>query len=312
MTPFVAGGPHGDPKRADPTDAHAFDFATRYLQALGARTEPVHPTLLRAELSREQYCELTQKPLNTWYIAQTVPEISTLYLVPHGSVDGSDALVDEMPEEAESIGLRSHRLQQMIASALRIGRVSRLRVTPPGTAAGLFRPIALIGFQVAWRCSEVRRYPLPVAIDLVDGTASIQLAHHLLGLELDEKRVPSHQRWKRSLSFRHAFEVACECAKEALYHDPDVWEWYRKAQSRLEREHAQVASYFDALLAESRTAEKSAEIAERRERLLLEVEQRFRPRLELRTELGLLLHCPDGLMPLHEPGPRRALSPGGV
>lgn len=290
----------GDPTRNVPCDADAFAFAGSYLQALGSRLERIDAAILRAELRRDQYCELTQQPVQTWYTAQTVPEITTLYLTVSdegGTPPTALAADPAMQESLESVGLGSLRLQQMLESSRRIGRVSRLRVVPPPGTASIYRPLALFGLRVAFRCSTLHCLPLPVAVDLVDGTAGKALACSLLRRPLDEERVAAAARRKRQLSFRQAFDVACECAKEHLYHDPRVWEWYRQADRRYEDERRQAVEYFAALWSESRSAERRAAVEQDRRQTLEELRRRFQPRIEVRAELGLLLYVPEHLLP---------------
>lgn len=263
-------------------------FVVDYLTALGSRIEHREDNLIRAELTREQLCELEDRPANTWWVANSVPELNTLYLA-----------FDESGEvsQSELAGSGSWRFLQMTESARRIGRMSRLRLVPRRDEGPLpFRPFLLFQFEVDFLCSRKWTKSVPVAVDLCEGVTSRTLAYHLLEREMDEQPVPKSLRVRREMSYKHAFETACECVKELIQEDAAVWDWHRHAAKRYRQEVLRVEDYFTQLAAEGDEPPTNA-----RAKALEELADRFRPRIEARTALGLLLYCPVNELPYRAP-----------
>lgn len=270
-----------------PPDATT-EFALAYLKALGARVEHPEPGIIRAELSRDQVCELENRPLGTWYTMQSIPDWTTLYL----GIQDPTQPVDRQDDRIEHIGLHALRLRQMLASAWRIGHLSRLRIVPRHTEKSEFyRPIALFGFEIGRCCSLRVTRSCPMAVDLVDGSASRTLAEALLTLPLDEQRVPRSQRRRRELRYQHAFDIACEAIKQALVEDPALWRWYHQAIDRFYTELDQVNQYFATRATEGPNKDENLEQLQKQ--AIAEVYRRFQPRIQLRARLGLLLYCPE-------------------
>lgn len=269
------------------TQSHA-EFVLAYLQALGARIEQPESGIIRAELSREQVCELEERPLGTWYTMQSVPDWTTFYFCIHDpNEDGSPE-----DERVEHIGFHSFRLRQMIASAWRVGHLSRLRIVPNAhDDRVIYRPIALFGFEIGRCCSLRTTRPYPIAVDMVDGSASRAVAEALLTLPLDEQRVPRTQRRRRELRYQHAFDIACESIKQALVEDPSMWSWYHRAVDRFYAELDQVNQYFSTRAVEG--ANKGENLELQQKQAIAEIYKRFQPRIQLRARLGLLVDCPE-------------------
>lgn len=266
----------------NPTTRDCEDLLLRYFAALGARTEWSGPKLLRAELSRDQLCELENRPKGTWYVANHLPEISTLYLrLREGTGEAED-------ERAECGYPGSWRFELVRQSIRRIGSVTRLRIVPSTTDATTYRPLLVLGFEVAYRCSKRRVTLLPVAVDLVSGFADGPWALDLLTREVDERYVPQELTHKRELRFRHAYEVACEWVKDHIARDAATWDWYYRAQYRLKVELEQVEAFYG-----DRIKDEEKELERERDQAIAEVRRRFAPRIEARPVLAVMMLCPE-------------------
>lgn len=267
----------------DPEE-HTPEFAERYLRALGARVEAKSPSLLRSELDRDQLCELENRPKGTWYTANNLPDISTLYLWtdPHAAPED---------ERAEMLTPGSWRLELIRQSVQRIGAVTRLRVVPKGEGR-MYVPFLIFGFEVARRCLDMSCRLLPVGVNLVTGASGHELATRLFLREVDEAYVPRSQVHPRELRYKHAFEVACEWVKEFMSQDPQTWEWYYRASYRLSTELEQVEAFF-----EQRRRDGETDLDSEEQQAIEEVRRRFQPRIEARPALAALVLCPEGELP---------------
>lgn len=265
------------------------EFALAYLQALGARIERAAPGIIRAELNRDQVCELENRPPGTWYTMQSVPDWTTIYL----GIQSPTVSNTQQDDRVEHIGFHALRLRQMLASAWRIGHVSRLRVVPRNNKEEneRYRPIVVFGFEIGRCCSLRATQPYAIAVDLVDGSAGRGLAESLLTLPLDEQYVPRSRRRRRELRYQHAFEIACESIKQTLLEDPAIWRWYHRALDRFCAELDQVNRYFATRAAEEPSKDEDLELMQKQ--AITEVYRRFHPRIQLRARLGLLLYCPE-------------------
>lgn len=266
---------------SEETSPSGNEFVLEYLQALGVRIEPRGASLVRVEMNREQLCELENRPANTWYAMSSIPELTTLYLT-----------LDQQPtdeERAETAAPGSWRFDQMRGSARRIGAVTRLRVIPKREDEGLlYRPILIFGFEVLFCCSRQKSSLLPVAVDMVTGASSKALALSLLQRKMDERLLPRLSVRPREMRYKHAFEIACEWVKECISRDQATWDWYYRAAYRLGIELEQVEEYFT-----QRARDGEQQLDPEREHAVAEVKKRFKPKVEARTLLGVLVFCPE-------------------
>lgn len=262
------------------------EFVLGYLKALGARFEWTGPHMLRCELTRDQIRELENRPAPTWYTANHLPELSTLYLW----------LTDELPkghENAERATNGSWRADLMRRSVERIGSVTRLRMTPRHPASSItYVPVLCLGFQVAFCCAQRNIRLLPVAVNMVTGQCGGRLARYLLLAPLDSEPVDPRRIKRKELRYKHAFEIATEWVKEEISTDPATWAWYYRAAHRLQREAEQLEAYFAQRL---RDGESDLEQASRKAHE--ELNRRFRPRVEARPVLAALIYCPENQLP---------------
>lgn len=258
-------------------------FVAGYLSALGAATQWIDESLLRAELTRDQLCELEGRPVRTWYAQHSLPELATLYLW----LDGASQAPDP---RAESGARDTFRFELMRRSARRIGAVTRLRMVPRHEGDEIrYVPVIVFGFEVALCCLRRTRKAVAVAVDLRSGAAGEQLAHRILESRLDTVAVPPAQVLRRELRFKHAFEIACEWVKDCVARDERTWDWYHHAVRRLRVELDQVETYFAEQTRTGETSDLSAERAQAVE----EVRRRFSPRVEARAVLAALVYCPE-------------------
>lgn len=261
---------------------HNRDFVFGYLSALGASAQWMDDSLLRAELTRDQLCELEGRPVRTWYAQQNLPELVSLYLWLNSSQPCPD-------ERAEAGVTDSWRFEQMRRSVSRIGSVTRLRMVPRREQdSTLYTPVICFGFEVALRCCRRIIRPVAVAVDLRTGASGEHLAGRILGSHLDTTYVPPSQLLPRELRFKHAFEIACEWVKEHITRDGATWEWHLDAIRRLRSELEQVKGYFAQLTRDG----DSPDLAAAKAQALDEVRRRFEPRVEARALLAALVYCP--------------------
>src|SRR5690606_20931292 len=135
-------------------------------------------------------------------------------------------------------------------------------------------------------------YLVPVAVDMVNGTFGEELAQRILSSRMDETYVPPSQIRRRERRYKHAFEIACECVKDRLAQDANVWDWYYRAIYRLNNELEQVSAYFV-----QRMRDGESDLEAEQEQALEEVRRRFAPRVEARTVLAALVLCPENELP---------------
>lgn len=267
---------------ADPAPEHlAAEFLPRYFAALGARTEWSAPGVLRAELTRDQLCELEQRPRPTWYTAHYLPEISTLYL------NMKEPPSPAADDRCESGLPGSRRFELARASVRRIGPVTRLCVVPRRGEPEMYRPFWVLGFEAALVCSLRRSRLIPVAVDLVTGAADGGKARTLLQREVDERHVPPERVRRRGLRYKDAYEIACEWVKEEVAGDPATWDWYYQAQRRLRLEESRLNAYYGSASGGQTGLDRE------HARALEEVRRRCAPRVEARLVLAATLLYPE-------------------
>lgn len=261
----------------------ADEFAQHYLQALGAKVEQHSAHLVRAELTRDQLCTLENRPSNTWFIMNNMPELTTLYLT---------SQPEEIRDEThwESVQAGSWRFRQMCESAWRIGHMTRVRVTPKTQTAQMYRPFIIFGFEMAFICTQRRTSFVPIAIDLTTGHGGKRAAHALLAQQIDEQIVPASFVIKRTLRYKHAFEIACEHIKDMLRNDETTWSWYYPASYRYQTEREEVEQYWRY----HSTDEDDDERHETQRNIMLqELSRRCKPRIKVRTQVGMIALVPD-------------------
>jgi hypothetical protein len=257
------------------------EYARKFFSVLGAKPEKPSKGILRVELTRQQLCEVENRPWNSWYVSSALPELSTFYFT-------FDEAITKIDLQTELLAAHSHRLHQLIDTAMRIGRVSRLRVIPSQEKEGLvYKPMMVLGYRINLISTMCWSLFLPVAVDMITGKAGVNMAKQLFRFKMDEGPIPKPQRLLRELTFKQAIEIASECIKEALTKDDAIREWHREAEKRYRLELDKAEQFFLTFRAEGK---KETENQHQKE--LKAIKDRFQPRVQASASLGLLLYCP--------------------
>lgn len=253
-----------------------YRFTVDYLTALGAALSMEEGGLLRVELSPDHMAELegrTGSRMGFFGLAEE--ESVVLYLAFSPSAC-------EMHPNAELVAPGNHRLEQMLASARRRGRVARFTLLAPDATfheSQLYEPYILFHFRVSLEGKGNRQQLMAVCVNLVDGSLNPDIATAAkTGLLLNAVPVRVQER---RLGFLTAWEIACEYVIDSLRHQDDGWA--RESLLALAQEKRILERFYS----ESEDHDRI-----NRERRLAELEQRTRPRAVARTPLSAVLFVP--------------------
>ncbi len=251
-------------------------FVLGYLHALGAQLNEEGP-LLRVELTPEQLAEVEGRSGPRWGIYGLAEEStnSVIYLAFHPG----DARADP---RAELIAPGSHRLEQMIASAMRQGRLSRFTMLPAGQrapGAELYHTCLLVHMRVTLEGRYPQEQLIAAGIDLTAGRLRQELLRQA-ETALFSDMVPE-QVAKRALSVAAGLELAVRYTATTLGQQDDGWA--REALLALAAERRILQQYY--------VQDGSADRVEQALRLA-ELERRCRPRAIVRPVLCALVFVP--------------------
>lgn len=258
-------------------------FALGVLGELGARVEPV-PGGIRAELEQERLAFLEGRPFAPAGFA------AGLAASPAGEPTARAAIYlafdpTQADEAAELVTTGSWRLEQLIAAAVRLGRLGRAWVRPPGVRPAVDRPYLIFHFLATYVGHEPKEQLFPVAVDLVsaDAFALTAATPALWRLMPEGDGTPAEPA---RLSLGQAHERAIDALAQAVA-EQDAG-WLRAARLRLERELEELYSYCrTALDHEEHEAVEAAALARVRE-----LETLARPHVLARAEAATLLYVP--------------------
>lgn len=243
-------------------------------------------SLLRVELTADQLAELEGRTTPRWGILSYPEENvnSVIYLAFHPA----DAAADE---RAELIAPGSHRLEQMIASAHRQGKVTRATLILPGEtqpAPVEHHPCLLVHFRVILEGRDRQEQLYAVGVDLTNGAARPELAGYIENGLICEQ--PPTHALPAAIELADGVELARQQVLRSLRRQDDGWA--RESLLALAAERRALLQYY----AQEKHADGEIDAQALR---LGEIERRCHPRALARPVLLGLIYAPVVVQPLH-------------
>jgi hypothetical protein len=257
-------------------------FVISYFTLLNAAITE-QDNLLRVELLPDQLAELEGRswpPSNLWL---NLPEegITVLYLT-------CDAEGVTRHEQVELVAPGSHRLEQMIASVRRHGKLAFLRLAPSSAVSDEnqpHRPYMLFVVRIALEGQRKHEQLYAVCIDMVSGCSCPQLTQLIKQNHLLDKTAP--KVLPRQVDFPTAWHTACLEVQRHLQRQDDGWA--RESLLALAQERRLVDQFYSEQM--QATPALRAEWQER----VAEVERRARPHALARTVQCALVLVPESI-----------------
>jgi hypothetical protein len=191
-------------------------FTMQFLETLGASLS-LENRLLRVELTSDQLAQLEGRtgPRPFWEIERD--EQTVLYL----AFDQESAETDH---RAELVCPGSYRLEQMLASTHRLGRLARFTLLPekdqrPSTAP--HRTYLLFHFRVAYEGQWKHEQLIDACVDMTNGCIRPDLSR-LLDCQAITTEIPTNID-PRTIEITEAWRIACGYVTQALSKQDDGW-----------------------------------------------------------------------------------------
>lgn len=279
------------------TSAGIQDFCRRYFQAVGAPILVDQPDFLQVELPREIDKELTDRPYFWIFVEATGQEVPNTVL----SLSFAPELEIEGVERMEFVTLGSFRLNKVIDSAQKRGRITRVYQTSDLQAGTLLHPLLLTTFKLSFVADRRRDTMMSYAVHL--GTGQVIANFYEVADPLSFASVPPSlvQAAPQMFSVAEGYERIRERLTEEialLDHS-----WAEEAEFHLEEERDQLQTYYQSLglvnddekKSDEEKAKKAALLQEEFNLRLQELEWRCAPRIQIVPLHFGLLYCTDAV-----------------
>lgn len=263
------------------TNREILHFTLEYFENLGASVFP-KGGLLRVELTPDQYAQLEGRTGPPPFWETQDDNLRVLYLA-------FDHDAAEADPRAELVCPGSHRLEQMLNSAHRLGRLARCTLLPPGVESTLDTPhltYLLFHFNIAYEGQWKQEQLVETAVDLTSGDLRPEIARyvasHTVTCQLPDVVV------KRQLGFTQAWHIACTSVMDTLRKQDDGWA--RESLLALAQEQCTLDRFFRHRV----DTDGSSQDPERLHHLN-EIRRRAQPRAIVRTRLAAVVFTPEDL-----------------
>ena len=187
---------------------------------------------------------------------------------------------DAADPRAELICPGSHRFEQMLACAHRLGRIARFTLVPKDQkrpSAAVYRTNMLFHFRIAclgqWKYEQL----IEACVDMTDGTINPEIPQRLRDHDITEE-LPKNLEPQR-IEVTEAWHIAREYATQLLRTQDDGWA--REALLAMAQERCILERFFPD------TDDESDDALHRHH--LSELERRTKPRAYARTRLAAMV-----------------------
>jgi hypothetical protein len=269
------------------------NFCRRYFEAVGAPILVDQDHFLQVELPREIDKELTDRPYYWMYIEATGQQVPNTVL----SLSFDPELAVEGVEKMEFVTLGSFRLNKMIESAQKRGRVTKAYQK---VSAKPLVPYLMTTFKLSFVADRRRDEMVSYGVHLGNGSVIRDFYERVQGLPFGSE--PTRMAQSPVLSLSKGYERL----KESLLAEIEQLDhtWAEEANAHLALELEQLETYYHSLgLAnadESKSDEekkkKAAMYAAERELRIAELKWRCSPRVQIEPfHFGVLFVAEDAV-----------------
>ncbi|MGI6081373.1 MAG: YqhG family protein [Limnochordia bacterium] len=247
-------------------------FAIRFFETLGAVLS-MEGGFLRVELTPDQLAELEGRvgPRPFWEVERN--EQTVLYL----AFDQKDAATDP---RAELVCPGSHRFEQMLACAYRLGRMTRFTLVPKNQkepAPAPHRTNMLFHFRIACEGQWKHEQLIETCVDLTDGCIRPEISQRLRDHEITEALPKNIEPEK--IEVTEAWHIAREHVTQSLRAQDDGWA--RESLLVMARERCILDRFFPDADDDSNDALHQHHLSE--------LERRTKPLAYVRTRLAAMV-----------------------